>query len=94
MKSVGVRELKNRLSEYLRLVRAGEEILVTDRDEAVAQLVRPRLQHSENPGVDLLVSQGLATAGAKNARRLYPRMSRALKDRSAAELLDEERGPR
>ncbi|MFI5007275.1 MAG: type II toxin-antitoxin system Phd/YefM family antitoxin, partial [Solirubrobacterales bacterium] len=29
MKAVGIRELKNRLSEYLRLVRSGEEILVT-----------------------------------------------------------------
>ena len=27
MRAVGVRELKNRLSEYLRLVRSGEEIL-------------------------------------------------------------------
>lgn len=30
MKSVGVRELKNRLSEYLREVRSGEVVLVTD----------------------------------------------------------------
>ena len=33
MKAVGVRELKNRLSEYLRLVRNGEEIVVTDRGD-------------------------------------------------------------
>ena len=30
MTSVGIRELKNRLSAYLRMVRRGEEILVTD----------------------------------------------------------------
>ena len=41
MISVGVRELKNRLSEFLRMVRAGEEILVTDRGEAVAELRQP-----------------------------------------------------
>ena len=41
MKAVGVRELKNRLSEYLRLVRSGEEILVTDRGEVVAELRQP-----------------------------------------------------
>ena len=29
MISVGIRELKNRLSEYLRMVRQGEVILVT-----------------------------------------------------------------
>jgi len=41
MKAVGVRELKDRLSEYLRLVRNGEEILVTDRGEVVAELRQP-----------------------------------------------------
>jgi len=41
MKAVGVRELKNRLSEYLRLVRKGEKILVTDRGEVVAELRQP-----------------------------------------------------
>jgi prevent-host-death family protein len=39
MKTAGVKELKNRLSEYLRDVRHGETVLVTDRGEVVAQLV-------------------------------------------------------
>jgi len=34
MKSVGIKQLKARLSEYVRLARSGESILVTDRDEA------------------------------------------------------------
>jgi antitoxin (DNA-binding transcriptional repressor) of toxin-antitoxin stability system len=38
MKVVGVKELKARLSEYLREVRRGEIVLVTDRDEVVAEL--------------------------------------------------------
>ena len=38
MKAVGVKQLKARLSEYVRLVKAGETILVTDRDEVVAEL--------------------------------------------------------
>ena len=41
MKSVGLRELKNRLSEYVRDVRSGEGVLVTDRGEIVAELVSP-----------------------------------------------------
>ena len=41
MRAVGVRELKNRLSEYLRLVRNGEQILVTDRGDVVAELRQP-----------------------------------------------------
>jgi len=41
MKTVGVRELKNRLSEYIRQVRSGESVLVTDRGEVVAALTPP-----------------------------------------------------
>ncbi len=35
---VGVRELKGSLSAYLRRVRNGESIIVTDRGEAVARI--------------------------------------------------------
>jgi antitoxin (DNA-binding transcriptional repressor) of toxin-antitoxin stability system len=42
MKVVGIKALKDRLSEYVRLVQAGETVLVTDRDEVVAELVPPR----------------------------------------------------
>ena len=41
MITVGVKTLKNKLSEYLRLVAAGETVLVTDRDRVVAQLTAP-----------------------------------------------------
>jgi antitoxin (DNA-binding transcriptional repressor) of toxin-antitoxin stability system len=42
MRAVGIKELKNRLSEYLRLVAAGERVLVTDRDRVVAELIAPQ----------------------------------------------------
>ena len=41
MHTVGVRELKSRLSEYLRRVRLGKRVLVTDRGEVVAELLPP-----------------------------------------------------
>jgi len=41
MQTVGVRELKNKLSEYLRRVRLGERGLVTDRAAVVAELLPP-----------------------------------------------------
>ena len=41
MKTVGLRELKNRLSEYIRQVRSGEGVLVTDRGQVVAELAPP-----------------------------------------------------
>ncbi len=37
MKAVAVKELKNRLSSYLREVRNGEVVLVTDRGQVVAE---------------------------------------------------------
>lgn len=41
MRAAGVREIKNKLSEYLRLVAEGEVVLVTDRGRVVAQLAPP-----------------------------------------------------
>jgi prevent-host-death family protein len=42
MRTVGLKTLKNKLSEYVRLVAAGETIVVTDRNRAVAEIVPPR----------------------------------------------------
>ena len=39
--------LKNRLSEYVKMVAAGEVVLVTDRDRVVAELIPPRQGRSE-----------------------------------------------
>lgn len=36
--AVGVRELKARLGEYLRTVRAGKTLVVTDRGQPIAEL--------------------------------------------------------
>ena len=38
MRSVGIKVLNSRLSEYVRLAASGETILVTDRDRVVAEL--------------------------------------------------------
>ena len=42
MHSVGIKTLKNKLSEYVRLAASGQTVLVTDRDRVVAELVPPR----------------------------------------------------
>ena len=38
-KSVGVAELKARLSEYLRAVRKGHDLTIMDRDQPIARVV-------------------------------------------------------
>ena len=46
---VGIAEMKGKLSQYLRLVRKGGEVVIKDRDTPIARLVpyaesRPRLE--------------------------------------------------
>ncbi|MEX2182514.1 MAG: type II toxin-antitoxin system Phd/YefM family antitoxin [Gemmatimonadaceae bacterium] len=42
MRAIGIKQLKNKLSEYVKLAASGETILVTDRDKVVAELTPPR----------------------------------------------------
>jgi antitoxin (DNA-binding transcriptional repressor) of toxin-antitoxin stability system len=46
MRSVGIKVLKNKLSEYVRLAAGGETVLVTDRDRVVAEIVAPQAGRS------------------------------------------------
>jgi len=41
MKAVGIKILKNNLSKYLDMVREGEIIYVTDRDDIIAEIHKP-----------------------------------------------------
>ena len=52
MKSVNIAELKNRLSLYLKEVKAGEEILVRDRNLPIARIVP--LAHSKDQDTELV----------------------------------------
>ena len=61
MRSVGIKTLKNKLSEYVRLVRSGETVLVTDRDQVVAELGPPRAGRNslmQDPRLAELVRKG------------------------------------
>ena len=97
MKTVGLRELKNRLSEYVRQVRAGQAVVVTDRGQVVAEL-RPPGQPPPGPRVDTavagLVNRGLLILGSRNTRRVYPHLSGLLRSTTSGKLLEAERGTR
>lgn len=98
MKTVGVRELKNRLSEYIRQVRSGEAVLVTDRGEVVAEIGPPGrgvVDAAVPPGLAALARRGLATLGTPGEAKVYPALPRGRRGRyRAAQLLEEERGSR
>jgi prevent-host-death family protein len=70
---VGSRELKTRLGQYLKRVRRGETILVTDRDEPVAEL-RP-LTSSADPAVAALRRLAASGVVAMPARRRVTRFA-------------------
>lgn len=59
MRSVGLKVLKNKLSEYIRLAAAGETVLVTDRDRVVAEIVPPQ------PNRKLLSDEELIAKGVR-----------------------------
>lgn len=97
MHAVGVRELKNRLSEYLRLVRAGERILVTDRGQVIAELGPPGEGPDQDkipPKLREMIRQGLATRAAPRGDYRYPTFPRLVPDGTAERLIDEGRGDR
>ena len=98
MPAVGIRELKNRLSHYLREVRAGKTVLVTDRGEVVAELRTPSPPAgplASYPGLAELARRTLLEIGAPARAELYPRLPPTAATRpTAAELLDQERGER
>jgi antitoxin (DNA-binding transcriptional repressor) of toxin-antitoxin stability system len=99
MKSVGVKQLKSRLSEYLRLVRGGETVLVTDRDEVVAELRPTRRQPGAADSLDALMDS-LADRGEVTRATVAKRGWRwkaaglGLSAGSAKALLDEVRSDR
>ena len=94
MKVVDIRELKDRLSQYLRIARSGEEVVVTDRGEVIAELGKVDLSASArqlDPNLMASVSHGSISLGSTNDPAVYPQMPRLMKRRSVLQLLEEER---
>lgn len=99
MKAVGIKQLKARLSEYVRLAKGGETILVTDRNELVAEL-RPARRRKVAAGDLEEVFQSLADSGVITRAR-FPKKGWVWKPRNlglppgtAQLILDEVRADR
>jgi prevent-host-death family protein len=86
---VGIRELKNRLSEYVARVRTGKEVTITDRGRPVA-LLRPLDAGSTADAVSDWVSRGIAAwhGGKPQGSRRPPRVAG---DRAAAIVTEDRR---
>ena len=70
MPTVGIRELKNRLSFYLRRVMSGERIEVTYRGKVIALLIPARTNNVPKELLTL-VEEGLAFWGGWETLRFF-----------------------
>ena len=76
MRAVGLKILKNKLSEYVRLAERGETVLVTDRDRVVAEIVPPDKSRSPRLADALLADamrNGLITPPTLPSTAVPPR---------------------
>lgn len=71
MTEVGIKTLKNRLSEYVRAAAGGETVLVTDRGRVVAELIAPRVR-ADAPVAERLLGE-LARQGVLAPAKVSPR---------------------
>ena len=87
-KEAGIRELKTHLSAYLRRVKAGETIIITERGTPVGRIVL--IGASLENQMEALVHAGLVSWNGKKLRRITP-VARAKDAKTVAELLIEDR---
>ncbi len=97
MRTVGLKVLKNKLAEYVRIAAAGERVLISDRDRVVAELVPPdagRAEQVSDAVLASLVAEGVVSPPLSPGRPLSERPPRT--ERLAALLaeLDRDRGDR
>jgi len=77
MKTAAVSELRARLSEFLGQVKAGSEVLITDRGRPVARLVPISGASTVKDSLSTLEKQGLIKIGSGKLPKNFWRMPRA-----------------
>jgi prevent-host-death family protein len=88
METVGIRELKQNLSGYLRRVKAGKKVVITDRKKEIAVIV-PFTQADNQEKILQLVREGTADWSGGKPRGMSTRISS--KGQSVSEAVVEDR---
>jgi len=95
IKTVGVKDLKNNLSAYLRDVRRGVRIFVSDRNAVVAELHEPTATYAasgtSDPVLAEWISEGVVTPPSKKKTPL-PRSPIRVEEGTAMRVLEDDRG--
>ena len=97
MRTVGLKVLKNKLAEYVRIAAAGERVLISDRDRVVAELVPPqpgRAGKVADAVLAGLVREGVVTPPLSPGRLLTVKHPRGAALAEVLAELDADRGER
>jgi prevent-host-death family protein len=87
--TVGVAQLRQNLSKYLRRIEAGERLVVTDRNRPVAELGPPP---STGPALDRLIAEGRVSRPQRAS--LPEPLDLGIEPGSLSRALEEVRGER
>ena len=60
METVGIRELKENLSRYMKRVKSGERIIVTDRKKEIAVIMPLEKKANKEEKIYQLIQRGMA----------------------------------
>ena len=92
MRSANIAELRDRLTQYLREVRAGQEIIVRDRKRPIAKIVPLTLDDADDAA---LVAAGLMRKAQRPLPAAFWRTRRAsVTLRTAAAAVSKDRADR
>jgi prevent-host-death family protein len=97
MQTVGIKVLKNKLSEYIRMVADGETVQVTDRGRVVAEIVPPRAAAKATTPEERwqeLIRQGLVRPATHRLEGPPPRLPDLVSFEELMRDLDESRSDR
>jgi antitoxin (DNA-binding transcriptional repressor) of toxin-antitoxin stability system len=96
VKAVGIKVLKNKLSEYVRMAEGGETVLITDRDRVVAELVP--VTPGRSPWVDDAILADMVRNGwlspPANPKGPIPRSHPIMKFEDLMREIEEDRADR
>lgn len=73
MKTVGVRELKKNLSQYLNSVKSGERLIITDRKKEVAVISPYKIESVEEKAL-ILIRKGIAHWSGGKPKGMNPKI--------------------
>jgi prevent-host-death family protein len=92
MRTVGSRELKNRLGKYLALVGKGETLVVTDRGRPVARLAPANTAENPDQGTEQILKRLEAEGHLRRGSGIFrPFTPIRKKGKPASKIILEER---